>query len=299
MRKPSLRQIEAFKAFVETGSVSKAADALFVSQPAASKLLNQLELDVGMALIDRSSGRPVPTDRGMRLYEEIDRILSGVDQIGQAIAAIRAEDRSRITIGVMPGFPAKLLANMSRQVRKVRPDISLSFLVRSSEFISHGLLSRKMDIGLTAREVDHARIRTRLLRDDALQVVMQPSHPLAEQARTSITDLAAHPLILFTPGSATRRLTDAAFRVADIEPMVMFEATTAPNCLALVSEGLGCCIASPLFTRDHGEGLITRPLDPEMRLKVFLARPDNVRDEKGVTLVLDVLEQINSIELGV
>lgn len=296
MRKPSLRQIEAFKAFVETGSVSKAADALLVSQPAASKLLNHLELDVGMELIDRSTGRPVPTDRGMRLYEEIDRILSGVDQIGQAIAAIRAEDRSLITIGVMPGFPANLLARMSRRVKDIRPDISLSFLVRSSEFISHGLLSRKMDLGLVAREIEHARVRTRLFREDALQVVMQPDHPLARKARTSITDLADHPLILFTRGSVTRRLTDAAFRDAGIEPIVMFEATTAPNCLALVSEGLGCCIASPLFTRDLQQGLISRPLDPEMRLKVYLARPDTVRDDRGVTLVQDVLEELSSAD---
>ena len=294
MRKPSLRQIEAFKAFVETGTVSKAAEVLCVSQPAASKLLNHLELDVGLKLIDRSSGRLVPNENGMRLYEEIDRVFSGVDQIGQAVAALRAEDHSQITIGVMPSFPERLLAQMARRARDRRPDITLSFLVRSSEFIAHGLLSRKMDLGIVARRIEHASIRSRLLSEDALVVLMPPDHPLAGSDHVRLAQLAPHPLIAFTRGSMTRTMTDAAFEAEGLRPRVVIEATTAPKCCALAEAGLGCCILSPLLASDYGRGLVVRPLLPEMRLPIYLARPTAVRDDRGVRLVQELLERIEA-----
>ena len=191
MRKPSLRQLEAFKAFVENGSVSRAADALYVSQPAVSKLLNHFEEDIGMELIDRTSNRPVVTERGMRVYEEIDRILSGVDQIGQAIAVIRAKERSHITVGVMPGFPPSLLSRAAQIVRQDHPDISIAFIVRSSEFISHGILSRKMDLGIIARDLDHPQVQTSLFLDEKMVAVMPPDHPLSARKSIDIADLHA------------------------------------------------------------------------------------------------------------
>ncbi len=295
MRKPSLRQIEAFKAFVETGGVSKAAEVLCVSQPAVSKLLNHLELDVGMKLIDRSTGRLVPTDNGMRLYEEIDRVFSGVDQIGQAVEALRAEDRSQITIGVMPSFPERLLAEMARRARDTRPDITLSFIVRSSEFIAHGLLSRKMDLGIVARQIDHSLIKSRLYSEDPLVVLIRPEHPLAALERIRLTDVAPYPLIAFRPGSMTRTLTDAAFENVGVRPTVVMEATTAPKCCALVAAGLGCCILSSLFAHEYGHGMIARPLIPEMRLQIFVARPTAVKDDTGVQLVQRLLEEVNAV----
>jgi DNA-binding transcriptional LysR family regulator len=294
MRRPSLRQIEAFKAFVETGGVSKAAEVLFVSQPAVSKLLNHLELDVGMKLIDRSSTRLAPTENGMRLYEEIDRVFSGVDQIGQAVAALRAEDHSQITIGVMPSFPESLLAEMARRARERRPDITLSFIVRSSEFIGHGLLSRKMDLGIVARRIEHALIKSKLFSDDALVVLMPPGHPLATSEQLCLTDLAPYPLIAFTPNSVTRTLTDAAFEREGVRPQVVMEATTAPKCCALVAVGLGCCILSPLLANEYGQGMVVRPLLPELHMQIFIARPTAVKDDKGVRLVQDLLEEIRN-----
>ena len=88
----NLRQVEMLKAVVEHGTVSRAAVVLGISQPAASKLLMQLERDGGLKLFDRARGRLAPTAQGMRLYEEIDRIFAGVRQVETAIAVIRRED---------------------------------------------------------------------------------------------------------------------------------------------------------------------------------------------------------------
>ena len=290
MRKPSLRQLEAFKAFVENGSVSKAAAALYVSQPAVSKLLNHFEEDIGMELLDRSSNRPVVTERGMRVYEEIDRILSGVDQIGQAIAVIRAKERSLITVGVMPGFPPSLLSRAAKIVRQDHPDVSLSFVVRSSEFIAHGILSRNMDLGIIARDLDHPQVQSSIFLDEKMVAVMRGDHALSDRKSIDIADLQGQPFITFTPGSVSRELLDKAFSKAGVEPDTVLQATTAPNCCAFIADGLGLSVMSPVFAEENRDKLIFRPFTPTLRVRVLTVRPIDGRERRVTDIVLNALE---------
>ncbi|SCZ74198.1 DNA-binding transcriptional regulator, LysR family [Epibacterium ulvae] len=290
MRKPSLRQLEAFKAFVENGSVSKAADALYVSQPAVSKLLNNFEEDIGMELLDRSSNRPVVTEMGMRVYEEIDRILSGVDQIGQAIASIRAKERSLITVGVMPGFPPSILSRASQIAREQRPDISISYVVRSSEFISHGILSRKMDLGIIARDLDHPQVDTNLFINEEMVAILSEEHPLVERDIVDIADLQGQHFISFTQGSVSRQLIDKALAQAGVEPDVVLQATTAPNCCAFVADGMGLCVVPPFFAEDYLDQVVHRPFNPSLSVRIQSVRPVDGRERKGANLVLSALE---------
>jgi hypothetical protein len=91
----NLRQIEAFKAVIEFGTVSRAAEVLNVSQPAVSKLLTHLEAATGLKLFDRRQGRLATTPQGMRLYEEIERIFAG----GPTVVRLRVRD------GLFPRCP--------------------------------------------------------------------------------------------------------------------------------------------------------------------------------------------------
>jgi molybdenum-dependent DNA-binding transcriptional regulator ModE len=103
-RRVNLKQIEVFKAVIEHGTVSSAAAALNVSQPAMSKSIAQLEADCEIRLFDRVKGRLAPTEQGMQLYDEIYRIFSGVQQVENAIDALHRQAQGRLLIGVMPGL---------------------------------------------------------------------------------------------------------------------------------------------------------------------------------------------------
>src|ERR1700720_690729 len=98
----NLRQVEAFKAVIENGTISRAAEILHVSQPAMSKLIAHFEFDTGLKIFDRHKGRLAPTENGMRLYNEIDRIFAGIRQVENAVDVIRREEQGRISIGVLP-----------------------------------------------------------------------------------------------------------------------------------------------------------------------------------------------------
>src|SRR5437868_1521109 len=108
-RQINLRQIEAFKAVIENGTVSRAAELLNVSQPAMSKLIAHLEFDTGLKLFDRVKGRLAPTAHAMRLYDEVGRIFAGVRQVENAVDAIRREEQGRLAVGVMPALSGSFI----------------------------------------------------------------------------------------------------------------------------------------------------------------------------------------------
>jgi DNA-binding transcriptional LysR family regulator len=123
MRPINLRQIEAFKAVVDCGTVSRAAEMMNVSQPAISKLIAHLEEDAGLRLFDRLKGRLAPTRRGMRLYEEVERIFAGVRQIENAIETIRRDEQRRLLIGVMPALSGSFIQQATSNFLAQQPDV--------------------------------------------------------------------------------------------------------------------------------------------------------------------------------
>src|SRR4051794_13727086 len=120
-RRINLRQIEAFKAVIEHSTVSTAASVLNISQPAMSKLIAHLEADAELRLFERIKGRLAPTEQGMRLYEEIDRIFSGVQQVENAIDAIHRHSQGRLVIGVMPALSGSFVQQVVTAFLRVHP----------------------------------------------------------------------------------------------------------------------------------------------------------------------------------
>lgn len=287
MRQPSLRQIQAFKAFVETGTVSRAAELLFISQPAASKLLTHLEEDTGLRLLDRGHGRMNVTERGMRLYEEIDRIFSGVDQISQAIETIKKEDRGRLTIGVMPGISERLLAKATEAFLKTHPEVYLSFVIRASQFIVDGILTRQFDLGVVSKPLDHTQFDTILLSDSPLIALLPHDHILVQKDLLTLADLNNVPMIGFSQGSPTRHLIESKMKAKKYHANIVMDAATAPTVAEFVSAGFGIAVMSSIFYGKKLEGVVTRPIEGEMKRPVHVVRPKGARRAALIDTYID------------
>ena len=147
-RQINLRQVEAFKAVIENGTVSRAAEILHVSQPAMSKLIAHLEFDTGLKLFDRHKGRLAPTENGIRLYNEIDRIFAGLRQVENAVDAIRREEQGRISIGVLPALAGSFIQRATTSFLRDRTNVFCSVHSRSSWEIVDWVVARKFDVGL-------------------------------------------------------------------------------------------------------------------------------------------------------
>jgi DNA-binding transcriptional LysR family regulator len=278
----NLRQIEAFKAVIENGTVSRAASILNISQPAMSKLVAHLEEDTGLKLFDRVKGRLAPTARGMRLYEEIDRIFEGIRQVENAVDTIRREQEGQLLIGVMPALSGSFIQQATMSFLKDRPGVFCSVQSRSSQWIVDWLVTRQLDVGLISSRIDNPYIATEPLMEHPLVCIMSRDHPLARKRVIRPNDLDHQPYISFDPESYTGQRVAPVLAAHSVKVNVMLVANVAPTLCEFVAAGLGVSLVHPLMVSGMQDRLAVRRFEPEVVLDFQLCR---IRDSRNADMV--------------
>jgi DNA-binding transcriptional LysR family regulator len=281
-RQINLRQVEAFKAVIENGTVSRAAAILNISQPAASKLIAHLEDDTGLKLFDRVKGRLAPTERGMRLYEEIDRIFDGIRQVENAIDTIRREQEGQLLIGVMPALSGSFIQEATAGFLKDRPGVFCSIQSRSSQWIADWLVTRKLDVGLISSRIDNPYIVTESLMEHPLVCIMARDHELARKRVIKPKNLDGAPFISFDPESYTGQRIAPVLEEHHVHANVVLVANVSPTLCEFVAAGLGVSLVHPLMVSGIQDRLAVRRFEPAIQLDFQLCRP---RDSRNADLV--------------
>lgn len=289
MRAPSLRQIEALIAFVEAGTVSRAADALRISQPAASKLLSTLEMDTELQLFERDGRRLALTPQGMRLYHEIDRVFTGVQQIARAVDAIRREERGRLLIGVIPALSGPLIRRAVTGFLDRYPDVYVSTLERSSQFISDWLIRGQLDVGIVSTHTNESRIHSEDLSIEPLVCVVPQDHRLAGRTSVKVQDLQDERFVALSQNNIRLEI-DKLFESQGGAPNVVLDADTAKNACEFVAAGLGVTILHPLTVVEPLRSQVSvLRLEPPTSLGFHLCRP---RECRNMALVEAFAEEV-------
>lgn len=282
VRRLNLRQVEAFKAVIEYGTVSRAAEMMNVSQPAMSKLIAHLEDDTALRLFDRVKGRLVPTRRGMRLYEEIDRIFAGVRQVENAVDAIRRDEQSRLLIGVMPALSGPFIQQATSRFLAGQSNVFCSVQSRSSQWIADGLVSHKLDVGLIIVPVDNPYIVAEPLLARSVVCALPLGHPLAQKSVITPKDLAGVPFISFEPESHTNRRITQALEAGGVSPNVVMTVNVAPTLCEFIAAGVGVSLVHPLVVGGLRDRVAIRRFEPSVQLDFQLCR---IRDNRNARLV--------------
>lgn len=280
MRDPSLRQLEALMAVIETGTVSHAAAVLRISQSAASKLIQDLEADTGLQLFERQSahGRLSPTDRGMRLYEEVQRIFGGVRQLARAVEAIRREEHGHLVIGAMPALSGPFLSRVLAGFRSRHPEVFISIEAQSSQYLTEAVLLRRLDVAIVTGGFDHPTMLTETLNCPPAMVMLPHGHRLTGKDALGPKDLDGEPFIAFAPTGSVRVKVDVAFEESGIRPNIVIEAMTAPNVAELVAAGLGVTVADPIAMEFVSDRVIARKFEPSIEFEYSIVRPKGGRN---------------------
>lgn len=263
-RVPNLRQIEALKAIVECGTVSRAAEVLNISQPAVSKLISHLELDTGLQLFDRVRGRLIPSRHGMRLYHEVDRVFVGIKQIGRAVELIKREELGQISVGVMPALSGLLISQTNKRFLEIHSATYISVVIRSSQFIVDWLLSKQVDVGIINRNTDNTYIECAPMRSGNFVCITPKSHPLSAKNEITPYDIDGMPFIALTADNRVRQKIEMALEGSRVRLNYIMDVTLAPSVCEMVAEGLGISIVDPLFAYGQRDRLAIRPFLPKI-----------------------------------
>ncbi|TCT11079.1 LysR substrate-binding domain-containing protein [Paralcaligenes ureilyticus] len=288
----NLRQVEAFKAVIEQGTVNRAADALFVSQPAVSKLLMKLEEDTGLALFERVKGKLAPTPHGMRLYEEIDRIFVGLHQLEDAVDSIRRDEQRQLCIGVMPALSGSFVRRVTMDFIKAHPGVHVSIHTRSSQFLADWLVARQIDVALVSNAVENPYIDREPMLSSPLFCALPLNHSLTQKRVIRAKDLDNVPFITFESVSLTDKLVKEAFSAAGARLNPVLNAVTASTVCEFVAAGLGVSLVHPLFAEWVGKRIVLRRFDPELVSTFQLCRVGAARNASLVEAFVDVARRV-------
>jgi DNA-binding transcriptional LysR family regulator len=272
MRPINLRQIEAFKAVIENGSISRAALMLHISQPAMSKLIAHMEADTGLRLFDRLKGRLAPTEQAMRLYEEVDRIFAGVHQVANAVDAIRREAQGRLAVGVMPALSGSFIQRATSGFLKSHPNVFCLVQSLSSQWVVDRMVMKKLDVGLVSAGIDNPYVVLEPLLEHPLVCIMPLDHPLTARSHIEPLDLDQIPFVTFHPDAYVGHVIEGMFKTYKVLVQSVVVTNVAPTLCEFVAAGLGVSLVHPLMLSGFENRLAVRRFEPEIHFNFQLCR---------------------------
>ncbi|WP_166418668.1 LysR family transcriptional regulator [Cochlodiniinecator piscidefendens] len=262
------RQLQAFHAIVETGTVTGAAEQLGISQPGISNLLAQLERQTRLKLFERSKGRLAPTPEAGVLFQEIDTVVRGLDHVSQAVTDLQNKQSGQLQVAsphsLSFGFMPKLIARFAKD----KPDLSIAYQSNYSSKVQEWVLAGLFEVGICELPILYDAFDTHILHFETLCALPADS-PLAEHDVLTPEILEDHPFIVMGPDHMTHRRTREAFHNAGKRWRTRVHSHLFKNNLSFVKEGMGVSLLDPfVLAFDFEGGFITRPFRPAVGLEM-------------------------------
>lgn len=290
----NLRQIEVFHAVVTTGTASRAAELLRISQPAVSKAVMELERQVGFELFDRRSGRMLPTVEARLFFREVEGAFSGLTHLKAAAARIRDFGSGEIRIASLSALSTNIMPKALRNFQKRHPDVAITFQARMSSMVKDLVASGQFDVGIAADEIDLAGVESAPFADYRVAIAMPVGHLLEEKDVIRPEDLQGQDFIALAPEDTTRRQADQIFAEHGVLPKIVLETPYSTTICAMVDAGLGCGMVNPLTAEPYlGKGLVLRPFEPAIHFRTLLLLPPNSKPSR---IVSDFIEELMKLQ---
>jgi len=270
----NIRQIEAFKAIMELGSFTRAAERLGLSQPAVSKLVLLLEHKCGFGLFLRQRNGVVPTAEAQMLYEEVERVFLGVDSIQARARAIRKLDHGEIRLVTFPSLATRILPSILAEFLEARPGLRIEMSSRNSWLLVERLATQGVDVGFGMFASDRPGVRFEKLCSMRAVCVLPPGHPLAERNVVHATDLAGDRFVGMVEEDRAQLQVDKAFAASGVARNIVLKAQLTEACCSFVANGIGVSVVDPLSTEGFpASQLVIRPFRPVVDYDIWVVLP--------------------------
>ncbi|MBU9477033.1 LysR family transcriptional regulator [Burkholderia multivorans] len=239
-----LYQIRQFVAVVDTGSFTRGASRVAVSQPALSATIAKLEEELGVTLLDRKRKAVTPTPAGKRLYQVGSTLLQTCNTLKADIRAISAPRVLRV--GIVRTLPTARLASLLKAFKQAHPEILIELTdAPASELASH-LQQNKLDVCLTIFRDGDEMDRSLALFDESYVAIVSKGHRFAGLASVTLDDLQDEPFIVRT-SCETFEITTKTLRAHNIKTRVVYRTDQDDRVLGLVSSGIGIALMPANF----------------------------------------------------
>lgn len=292
----NFRQIEAFRAVIITGTASRAAELMGVTQPAVSRLIGELEATVGFPLFDRIKGRLVPTPEADIFYRDVETSFRGLDRLRSSAARIRDFGSGHIRVASLAATGSTIVPRAVRRFRETFPSAIVTLSIMSSASVRNHVVDGEFDLGLAADEVDLSGVEHQVFGSFPALCAIPPGHPLAAKKVIRPEDLHGVDYVALSPEDRARLQLDRLCLDAGARPNLVIETPFAITACALALEGVGVGIVNPLAVDGFGErGLILRLFEPAVYFKSYLLFRPDMQKARLVRAFVSALMEVRNI----
>ena len=236
----NLRQLNTLITIADAGSLAGAAGHLNLSQPAASRQIQALEIELGVPLFDRSGRHLQLTSEGEDIVRRARRLLQEADALRDRAKALKGGQIGTLRVGGSPQHIETVLAPFVPGFRKRHPGIDVHFVEEGGARINDRLEHRDVHVVLTT--VVNDNVSARLLYPSFILAAVAHLHPFGRRASIDLSELADQPLLLLQRSFASRGWFDAECHHADFRPRIVLESAAPHTLMALAAGGEGVAI---------------------------------------------------------
>lgn len=296
------RRLQVFHAVAKQLSFTKAAEVLFMTQPAVTFQIKQLEEHFNTRLFDRGHGRISLTPAGELVLTYAEKILGLSGEMDVRLSEMTSEIGGPLLLGASMTIAEFLLPRVIGEFTTKYPCVRPRLVVANSETIEMRVVENTLDIGFVETPTHQPNLQTEICCEDELQVICSPKYPLARLKEILPKDLLEHPFISREPGSGTREFTEVylrkqGFDVYRLNPVMELGSPIA--LLEVVETGLGYTIASrsSAIKSLRLGSLVSIPLKPRLVRELSMVYPkEKFRSRLVTTFVAFAAEKLKELK---
>jgi DNA-binding transcriptional LysR family regulator len=239
----TLRQLQVFEKVAKHLSYSRAAAELYLSQPAVSMQIKQLETNVELPLLEQIGKKIFLTAAGEELFQYAHNIAVQLSELESVLDDMKGLKQGKITLSVVNTanyFTPQLLAKFCKRF----PGITVNLLVANRDAVLGQLVDNSTDLSIMGQPPDGIDVRAESFLDNPLVVIAAPEHPLASETGIPFNRLAYESFLSREPGSGTRSAMERSFAEHNIQPHISMEMETNEAIKQAVQAGMGLGILS-------------------------------------------------------
>jgi DNA-binding transcriptional LysR family regulator len=259
----SLRELDVFRRVMELGTITAAAEALHISQPAVSRILQQAEKRVGFALFLRRNKRLLPTAEAHALFPETIAVFAALDTVQRRSDELQSGQGGVLRIAAISAFANALLPVAVERFRATRPEVSVTLQVMSALQVATALAHHQADLGFIIDSISVPGISIAPLCSTVFGCVMPRNHLLSGQASVTASDLERETLICLNRHLPLGALAMRVYADADVPLHAAIEVSQSTVACALVRAGAGLALLDGISLMGApGDDLVLRPFNP-------------------------------------
>jgi DNA-binding transcriptional LysR family regulator len=287
-----IRQVEAFRHVMTHGSITRAADAMALSQPAVSQLIAELERSLDFRLFVRRAGQPLqPTSEAEALFVEVSRAFVGLEELARSAREIKMLRGGHVRV-VAPAFLANsIVCDATAAFLEAHVNASMTIEVKSHHDVIAMVAGKVLDVGVAVLPVDNPLIKVEPIGEYEIVCVVPQTHKLAKSRRIVLQQLRDQPLITNSNASQIDLTTESLLQASGVSITRRITARNQEIACKLVAQGVGIAIiANPLPAHIASyPGVVFRGFKPAVRIRVGLLVSSSKEPSR---LVADFVERL-------